>query len=172
MAAEAETAAGGGKGERAGAKHVTIDVGEADPEAGERHEGGSPAAAPSPPSTATSSFAPFPSKRRDQAMEDPEAQPFVNRSPPLGFGGFLRAIVVLIVLGPFRLVIFLVAICLAWFFSFLATLGWRLDAPEPLPPWRLAVLAPVPFLWRTWLFSMGYWHIKARGPPAPRAAAP
>ena len=35
-----------------------------------------------------------------------------------------------------------------------------------------AVLAPVPFLWRTWLFSMGYWHIKVRGTPAPRAAAP
>ena len=174
MAAEADTAAAG-EGERAGpkagAKHVTIDVGEAD-----HHEGGPPASAAAPsPASATSSFAPFSSKRSHAtaaAMEDPEAQPFVNRSPPLGFGGYLRAIVVLIVLGPFRLVIFCVAIVLAWLFSTLATLGWQLDAPEPLPPWRLAVLAPVPFLWRTWLFSMGYWHIKVHGTPAPRAAAP
>jgi lysophosphatidylcholine acyltransferase/lyso-PAF acetyltransferase len=84
----------------------------------------------------------------------------------------IQAVLVATLVGPFRFLLFLPALFFAWFFSALSVFGWPPKSQEPLPRWRLAIQAPVPFMWRAWIFSMGYHFIRVKGTPAQRSEAP
>ena len=124
------------------------------------------------PSSARSKSRDREALRRAVSNSVPTVQPFVNRSPRLTPGRVVQAVLVATLVGPFRLLLFVPAIVFAWMFSALSVLGWPPKAEEPLPRWRLAIQAPVPFLWRAWIFSMGYHFIRVKGTPAQRSEAP
>lgn len=110
--------------------------------------------------------------RRAVSNSEPTVQPFVNRSPPLTFCRVVQAIIIAVFVGPLRFAVFLPALFFAWLFSALSVVGWPIQSEDPLPPLRRAIQKPVPFLWRTWIFSMGYHFIRVKGEPATRSEAP
>ena len=106
---------------------------------------------------------------RQLAPSKPTVDPFISHTNQLLLYDLFKLFVPGLILLPVRLLLVMVVLALANLWTYIMTIGIKVDIehPELIPTWRLRITRPLlAFGARLIMFIVGFYNIRVKGTPA------